>query len=586
MPGRAFNGRWTRSRMGARTHSAFPFAAVVGMDAAREALMLLAIDPGLKGALIASGAGAAKTLLARSFRSLVPDTAFLELPLGITDDRLLGGVDFGRTILTGRRRILPGLLARVRGGFLHADEVNLLDRTQARHVASELTAGEDFSVIGTYDPVEGGVDDALADAVALHVTEAGCPGADDRFEILRRVAAFDRDPVAFAQRFAVETGLYRKLVCAARGRLAGVNATLEDRQRLSAAAVRLGVEGNRADIFALRAARAHAALEGRTFLEEEDLKAAVRLVLSPRARSQSEEAESAAARAPARNQRETFDAPAEDLVIEPIDCDVPEQLLNIAASDETRSRSTRRGRSHQPHWNRGRCIRTVTKRPQANRIALMATLVAAAGTRITPRDLRYKQFRQNSGILIVFAVDASGSMAVNRIHQAKGALIRLLGKAYLNRDQVALVGFRGDRAEVLLAPTRGVELAKRALDSMPVGGGTPLAAGLEAALELVRRARLVARETLLVLLTDGKANVARNKEADPEVVRCEVEQVCAELRAERVSSVVIDTTHRAVSSGAAGGLAELLDGRLVYLPHPHPNAICDAVSAAAEIIRS
>ena len=532
--------------MHARTHNAFPFAAIVGMDAARQALLLLAVDPGLKGVLIASGPGTAKSLLARSFRSLVPNAPFLELPLGITDDRLLGLTD------------------QARGGFLHADELNLLDRTHSRHVAGALSARSDLALIAGIDPAEGGVDAALADALALHVAESE---PADRLEILRRVAAFNRDPVAFANQFAPETSSLRELVSAAKRRLPNVNASLEDRRRLAAAAVRLGVQGNRADIFALSAACAHAALKGRTCLEEEDLQAAVRLVLSPRARPQSE----AAADAPASPPQQTADGPAEDRVIDAVDCAIPEQVLNIAARA-------------QQQWQRGRCIRTVRKRPEATRISVVATLVAAAPfqtagppIRITPRDLRYKQFRENTGILIVFAVDASGSMAVNRIHLAKGAVIRLLGKAYLNRDQVALVGFRGEGAEVLLGPTRGVELAKRALDAMPVGGGTPLAAGLESSLELIHRARLVGREALLVLLTDGKANIGLPRE---------LEQVCSQLRKERVASVVIDTTHRAVSSGAACGLAEMIGGRLVYLPHSHPNAICDVVIDAARVLRS
>lgn len=544
--------------MHALTHSAFPFAAIVGMHSARQALLLLAVDPGLRGVLIASGPGTAKSLLARSFRSLVPDAPFVELPLGITDDLLLGGID------PGRGQFLPGLLARAQGGFLHADELNLVDRTHARQIAGALGARSDLALIGGIDPAESGVDAALTDVVALHVAESE---PADRLEVLRRIAAFDQDPVSFANRFAAETSSLRKLVSAAKRRLANVQASSDDRRRLAAAAVRLGVEGNRADVFALRAACAHAALEGRAKLEEDDLKAAVRLVLSPRARPQSE----GAANIPASAPQQTGESPPDDRVIDAVDCEIPEQILATAVRA-------------QQQWRRGRCIRTVRKRPQATRISVVATLVAAALSqtaglpiRIMPRDLRYKHFRQDSGILIVFAVDASGSMAFNRIHQAKGAVIRLLGKAYLNRDQVALVGFRGDRAEILLGPTRGVDLAKRALEAMPVGGGTPLAAGLESSLELVRRARLIGQEALLVLLTDGKANVG---------LPAELEGVCARLRQERVASVVIDTTHRAVSSGAAGGLAERIGGRLVYLPHPHPNAICDAVTDAARVLRS
>jgi magnesium chelatase subunit D len=178
-------------------------------------------------------------------------------------------------------------------------------------------------------------------------------------------------------------------------------------------------------------------------------------------------------------------------------------------------------------------------------------------------------------------------MAMNRMNQAKGALIHLLAKAYLHRDQVALVSFRGRQASVLLAPTRSVDLAKRAVDALPAGGGTPLAAGLESALNLALRARPAGRETLLVLLSDGRANVPRNPgPGGREAVWRDVEQVCAAMRAERVNSVVIDTTHQSVSNGEAGRIAELLGGRLVHLPHPKPDAVCAAVSAAVEAARA
>jgi magnesium chelatase subunit D len=403
------------------------------------------------------------------------------------------------------------------------------------------------------------------------------------------------------QRFASETALLTQRIAQARSRLPQIDATLDERRRLSAEAVRLGVEGNRADIFALRAACAHAALLGRTSLHEDDLRIAVRLVLLPRAGLVEQARISGAdplvragspdpagpTRGSAADQgvRPTW----EDAVIHAIDCAVTQDILTPPRRSEPRGprrRSGRRARdsSKETRWDRGRCVRAVGARPHASRIAVAATLRAAAVSkaqqppiRITAGDLRFKQFKQIRGMLIIFAVDASGSMAVNRIHQAKGAIIRLLGKAYLHRDEVALVAFRGTRAEVLLPPTRSVELARRALEALPVGGGTPLAAGLAAALDLARNARLVAREKLLVLVTDGRANAGSGSR---EAVWPEIEQVCAALQSELVNSVVIDTTNPVISSGEAGRVAELLGGRLVCLPRPDADAVCEAVAAA------
>jgi magnesium chelatase subunit D len=188
-----------------------------------------------------------------------------------------------------------------------------------------------------------------------------------------------------------------------------------------------------------------------------------------------------------------------------------------------------------------------------------------------PDDLRFKRFKRRSGALFIFAVDASGSMAVNRMAQAKGAITRLLGEAYLQRDKVALISFRGSQADVLLAPTRSVELAKRLVDAMPAGGATPLAAGLEKALELARVARLQGMHRAVVLLmTDGRANIGLRgpgpEGLDRGAVQDELREIGAVLKTAGVESVVIDTRLSFVSAGDARGLADNLGARYFYLP--------------------
>ncbi|HSF24436.1 MAG TPA: VWA domain-containing protein [Blastocatellia bacterium] len=200
-----------------------------------------------------------------------------------------------------------------------------------------------------------------------------------------------------------------------------------------------------------------------------------------------------------------------------------------------------------------------------------------------PDDLRFKRFRQRSGALFIFAVDASGSMAVNRMAQAKGAITRLLGEAYLHRDKVALISFRGSQADVLLAPTRSVELAKRLVDGMPTGGATPLAAGLVKALELARRARVQGMSRAVVLLmTDGRANVGMrlNKSDQPHAseVNDELKAIGAALKVEGIEAVVVDTKSRFVSSSDAGKLAEMIDARYLYLPRADTITFSNAVA--------
>ncbi len=254
---------------------------------------------------------------------------------------------------------------------------------------------------------------------------------------------------------------------------------------------------------------------------------------------------------------------------------------------------------------RGRYVKSVTGQPGDGKIAVDATLRAAAplqalrrherkqqGITIEVDDLRFKRFKQKAGMLFIFAVDGSGSMALNRMSQAKGALARLLKEAYLHRDKVALVSFRGRQAEVLLPPSQSVERAKRSLDALPVGGGTPLAAGLLAVLDLAKRARRSGiRQTMLVLFTDGRANVGLKTEAADvaarrQMIRQELKQVGAALQREAVASLIVDTQAHFTSRCEGRALAELLGGRYVYLPQADAAEVYQTVAATAAEMRS
>jgi magnesium chelatase subunit D len=246
-----------------------------------------------------------------------------------------------------------------------------------------------------------------------------------------------------------------------------------------------------------------------------------------------------------------------------------------------------RGRA-ESNSDRGRYVRAVQDDPGHGTIAVDATLRAAAPfqsvrrsagrVKILGQDLRFKQFRRKSGIEIVIALDASGSMAANRIRQAKGAVLRLLRDAYIHRDLVALVGFRGDRAEVLMPPGRSVDLACRALDELPVGGGTPLAAGVLTALGLVRRA---VRPVLVVLFTDGRPNVPLSGEP----VWAELERVCKAARASRGAWMIIDTSRGGRASADAQTLSAMLNARWVPLSRGEPGPIYDSVARSAAGMR-
>jgi len=628
------------------------FSALVGLDAARQALLLLAVDPGLGGAVIAAGVGTGKSTLARSFAHLLDQTIFVELPVSITEDRLLGGLDLEATLARGERVHRSGVLARAHGGLLYADSVNLLDDSAVNHLLAALDGGvvrvereglsvvepARFALLATYDPSEGPPRRHLLDRVGLIVAPVAQSPTPARAEVVRR----NLNQRLSASEFEEEDALLQALVLAAREALPATQISDAQIGQLTQAALALGVEGHRADIFAVRAALAAAALAGRDEVADEDLERAVRLVLLPRATRapQSEEQpEQQSQPAPPppepppptdEPQRDDDDdeqeqqppPPPEELTVEELilaalDADVPPDVLETPFTVRRSGRSGSRGSTS---GTRGRHIRSVPGLPSQGRLDVIATLRAAAPWQRVRRDedrrmkdeasgspphpssliphpsvvylkaedLHIKKYRSKAGTLFCFVVDASGSMALHRMRQAKGAVNALLQQAYVHRDQVALLAFRGEQAELLLPPSQSVELAKRALDVLPTGGGTPLAAALLAAYQVSEQARSRGiPRTTLVLITDGRPNVplrpdpAHDKQTRLETARQEVQTLSAKLRAAGVGAVVIDTQRSYVSRGEAQQLAAWLGGRYVYLPQGRGEQIAQAVLAAS-----
>lgn len=622
----------SRSAAGLPGPPAFPFSAVAGMEIAKQALLLLAVDPELKGVLIAGGPGTAKTILARAFPSLLPGAEqrpFVEMPLGATEEGLLGCLHWERALRTGAREIVDGLLARAHGGTLYVDEANLLPRGIAREIGNALQEGclrverdglsatcpTRFVLIGSYDPNEGEVSPVMGDAVGIHVTVRTSLPVEERVEILRRVAAYHMDPEAFIESQAAQTALLKARIASGRSRLGQVELSEKDLLWLSQTAARFGIESHRADIFAARLARARAALMGRHAVHQDDLETAVELALLPRAgqcasrnmRTPSPQPECSPSEGWAGPPATGIHSPAvetDGLILPPADGSLPPNVWGLPVKASARA-GRGRGAAQTNSRACGRYVRAATGPSSCGRVAIEATLRAAAPHQLTLRNpspdnqdelrivvreehLRWKQFKRPASILVIFAVDASGSMAMNRIRQAKGAVLKLLAEAHRRRDKVALISFRGSGAEVLLPPSRSTDFAKRVLAKAPVGGGTPLASGIRACLELARRARLGdLPDSLLVLITDGGANTTLRGMpcSRPEEVWEELDAVCGAVRLEGVASVVIDTSHRHISGGKGERLAHMLGGRYLSLPRPDTEAVYETVVALKESLR-
>lgn len=590
--------------------------ALVALDAPRLALMLLAIEPRLRGVAFAGPAGSGKSALLHGLHALLPDLPFEQLPIGADDEALLGGLDLEATLARGTRVVRTGLLARADGGVLAVEDCNLLPESAANQLLGALDSGEvriereglslrsacRLRLVATFDPAEGAPRAHLLDRLGLIVALPRPGAAAARAEVVRRHLSPAEDL------WQEDLGLLRDVVATARAGLAEVE--LGDRQarELAAAALAFGVQGHRADLFAQLVARASAALALRDRVEREDLELAVRFVLAPRATRNADatppEPPRPPTEAPPPPPDPTRDDATHDGLPEPDEMQLGDEVLAALATDLPDVLATlpfraahggRSGSRGSTDGRRGRHVASVPGTPREGRLDVIATLrIAARGQRlraphparvggrivVRAEDLRVKRFRDKAGALFLFAVDASGSMALNRMRQAKGAVHALLERAYVNRDRVALMSFRGQGAELLLPPTGSVELLRRAVDQIPTGGGTPLAATLVAALDVAQQARRRGlQNVVLVLLTDARANVGLK--ADRAGVEDELRQLAMAAAATGLKSLVIDTQRSYLSQGSAQKLASWLGGQYLYLPGADGSAIAAAARTAA-----
>ncbi len=589
-----------------------PLPGLVALDTPRLALLLLAVEPRLRGVAFAGPAGSGKSALLHGLAALLPGLPFEMLPLGSDEEALLGGLDLEATLARGARVVRHGLLARADGGLLAAEDCNLLPEGTVNLLLGALDAGEvriereglslrsacRLRLVATFDPAEGPPRAHLLDRIGLIVPLPRLAPAGARSEIVRRHLS------PAADLWEEDLAVLREVVAVARTSLGDIRLSEPQARELAAAAVALGVQGHRADLFAQLTARASAALALRDAVQREDLELAVRLVLVPRATQQptAPPTDPPATETPPQSSQDTPDTPPDPPTEPPADGDVEltEEVLAALAIDlpdvlaTLPFRSARGGRSGSrgsTDGTRGRHVTSVPGTPREGRLDVIATLRAAARwQRLRPRgarrvairaeDLRIKRFRDKAGALFLFAVDASGSMALNRMRQAKGAVHALLEKAYVNRDRVALMSFRGQGAELLLPPTGSVELLRRAVDQIPTGGGTPLAATLVAALEVAQQARRRGlHNVVLVLLTDARANVGLK--ADRAGVEDELRQLALLTAASGLRALVIDTQRSYLSQGSAQKLAAWLGGQYLYLPGASGATIAAAAQSVA-----
>lgn len=608
----------------------YPFSALVGQDQLRLALILCAVRPDIGGVLIRGEKGTAKSTAVRGLAEVLAavdaDARLVELPIGATEDRVVGSIDLQKVLRDGEHAFSPGLLARAHGGVLYVDEVNLLHDHLVDVLLDAAAMGRvhierdgvshsheaRFMLVGTMNPEEGELRPQLLDRFGLTVDVYASRDVDVRVEVIRRRMSYEADPAGFAERYAVDDAELAGRIAKARAAVASVSLPDNELRRIAALCAAFDVDGMRADLVVARTAVAHAAWRGASAVDAEDVRVAAELALPHRRRRDPfddpgldpQQLDDAMAQAEAEAQSQPEPDPEPDPPGGGVSADSSEEAAPQGNSAGPGSASrpsappsatfrTRAlvvpgvgegapGRRSRARNRTGTPISATDDAQAGHGVHVFGTLLAAADRRpqagrlqVAPTDVRHAIREGREGNLVIFVVDASGSMAArDRMSAVSGATLSLLRDAYQRRDKVAVVTFRGAEAALLLPPTSSVHIASRRLARFDTGGKTPLAQGLLAARDVVLRekTRDRARRPLVVVLTDGRAT------GGPDPLG-RTRTAAGLLVAEGAAAVVVDCETSYIRLGLAQQLAGQLGAPAVQLAQLRADNLARVVRA-------
>lgn len=599
----------------------FPFSAIVGQEKAKLSLMLNLINPKIGGVILVGEKGTAKSTLVRSIECITNDKKVINLPLNITEDRLVGGIDFEKAIKNGEKVFSDGLLKKADNNILYIDEVNLLSHhivnvlmnvssTKINIIEREgvsFSHKSDYILIGSMNPEEGQVKPAFIDKFGLFVNLVSEKDIEKREKIIKRRIEFEKTPKAFYNKFCKEDKLIKDKIEDAKNNFSSVLLSKYTLEFIGNIAIEANASGHRLEIVLAEASKAYAALYGHKEVYESDVKEVASLVLPHRMRELPEKIDR-------KDQQENNDS-SEDDAQENYKKNEENNLTNV---EQPKSKNSNNQEIHEQQENcgeqfdlsiseertkfkyegngkrnkvltnlkKGRYVKSVFPHGDLTDIAFDATVRASAihqinnkGTlaiKINKSDLRVKEREKRVGATILFLVDASGSMgAKRRMRAVKGACLSLLQEAYQKRDEVGIVAFRKNSAEVVLPISRSVDLAKKKLEKIKTGGKTPLASGLKKARLLLEAVKIKKPNALtyLVLLTDGKANVAINSNDAVEDSIIEAHK----LAYSNINCIVLDTENSYINFGFAKKLSDEMKANYEHISDIKIRDIIDTV---------
>jgi len=620
-----------------QTRLAYPFSAIVEQNMMKKALLLNAINPKLGGVLIRGEKGTAKSIAVRALAQLLPEVEavlncpfncdptfadglcekcaaqiadgrklgsvtkqipIVDMPIGATEDRVVGTLDIEQAIKSGEKHFEPGLLAAANRGILYIDEVNLLDDHLVDVLLDAAAMGMNFVeregisfshpaqfiLVGTMNPEEGELRPQLLDRFGLAVEVKGIPDQEARAEVVRRRFTFEQNPASFVDSWGNEQEELRKQIIDAKELLPQVQLDEEMLQLITRICMDFAVDGHRADIIMHKTAITNAAFNCRTMVNENDVKEAAKLSLLHRRRRQpfedarfdqklleksiqswqesreeksdSEQNESEDESDDGNHHDAPRGSPDNGIVFDP-ESPYSVKAITTTLLDQLYSNEKGRRSVSRTATRTGRYVGSEIPKGRITDLAFDATLRAASPYQserragrtngpsllIKKQDLRQKVRERKVGNLIMFVLDGSGSMvAEERMVATKGAILSLLLDAYQRRDHVGLIIFRDYSAELVLPPTNSIDLAQKLLRKLPAGGRTPLTHGLKMGLNTIndylRRKRKAI--PLLILISDGKGNVKFNG-GDPME---EAKAVCHEIQAAKIHAIGIDTEEK------------------------------------------